>query len=75
MLDVLAIVLNDSQILIHLIIIAPYKHCYYLHIIDEKTEAQRSSNVFRVSQLVSAGARIQTQAPWLQNPWKHLSYI
>lgn len=68
MLDVLAIVLNDSQILFHLIIIAPYKHCYYLHIIDEKTEAQRSSNVFRVSQLVSAGARIQTQAPWLQNP-------
>lgn len=40
-LNVLAIVLNDLQILIHLIIIRPYKHCYCLCIIDEKTKAQR----------------------------------
>lgn len=35
-----ATVLNYLQILIHLIIITPYKHCYYLYIIGEKTEAQ-----------------------------------
>lgn len=40
-LNVSAIVFNDLQILIHLIIIMPCKHCYYLYIIDEKTRAQR----------------------------------
>lgn len=59
----LAIVLSDMQIVVYLIIITSYKPWYYLHMRNQSTE--KSSNLFKLLQLVSAGAKIHTQAVWL----------
>ena len=37
----LTLVLSDLQILIHSVLTIAYKHCHYLHITGEKTEAQK----------------------------------